>query len=147
MTTNDTALRSMLGVFAGIAAVTVLALWLGHDAGQPRFIRDAAAAPVPAAPRDPVALGAQLYEQKGCVACHTVDGAPRVGPSFLHDFGTTIALADGSTVAMNEAYIRESVLEPQAKARPGYPRSMPSFRGLLKDHEIDALAAYIRSLR
>lgn len=146
MTTNDTALRSMLGVAAAIAAVTVIALWLGHDAGR---LPQAEAAPAPsaAAPRDPVALGAQLYAQKGCIACHTVDGTARVGPSFLHDYGTTIALAGGKTVVMNEAYIRESVLEPQAKSRPGYPPSMPSFRGMLKDREIDALAAYIRSLR
>ena len=140
------ALRSMIGVAGGIALVTTVAMLLGHDAGRLRQA-EAAPAPVVAAARSPIELGKELYAQKGCIACHTVDGTPRVGPSFLHDFGTTIALADGSTVAMNEAYIRESVLEPQAKARPGYPPSMPSFRGLLKDREIDALAAYIRSLR
>lgn len=94
----------------------------------------------------PAELGAKLLEKKGCVACHTVDGTARVGPSFFHDFGTDVKLSDGSTVKMDETYIRESVLSPQAKARPGYPPSMPSFEGQLKEKEIEGIIAYIKSL-
>ena len=94
----------------------------------------------------PAELGAKLLEKKGCVACHTVDGTPRVGPSFFHDFGTDVKLASGETVKMDETYIRESILAPQAKARPGYPPSMPSFEGQLKEKEIEGLIAYIKSL-
>jgi cytochrome c oxidase subunit 2 len=95
----------------------------------------------------PVELGKSLYEKKGCNACHTIDGTPRVGPSFFHDFGTTVPLADGSKVQMNEDYIRESLMSPQAKARPGYPPSMPSFEGQLKEKEINGLIEYIKSLK
>jgi cytochrome c oxidase subunit 2 len=95
----------------------------------------------------PVELGKSLYEKKGCNACHTIDGTPRVGPSFFHDFGTTVPLADGSKVQMNEDYIRESLMSPQAKARPGYPPSMPSFEGQLKEKEIQGLIEYIKSLK
>jgi cytochrome c oxidase subunit 2 len=95
----------------------------------------------------PEELGKKLYEKKGCNACHTVDGTPRVGPSFFHDFGTTITLSDGSKVQMDENYIRESLMSPQAKARPGYPPSMPSFEGQLKEVEINGLIEYIKSLK
>jgi cytochrome c oxidase subunit 2 len=95
----------------------------------------------------PDQLGKLLYEKKGCNACHTVDGTPRVGPTFQHDFGTTVPLNDGSSVKMDENYIRESVLYPQAKARPGYPPSMPSFEGQLKEREIEGLIAFIKSLK
>ena len=95
----------------------------------------------------PEQLGAKLYEKKGCNACHTIDGTARVGPSFFHDFGTTVSLSDGSKVEMDENYIRESLMSPQAKSRPGYPPSMPSFEGQLKELEIKGLVAFIKSLK
>ena len=48
---------------------------------------------------------------------------------------------------MSESYIRESVIYPQAKSRPGYPPSMPSFEGQLKENEILGIIAYIKSLK
>jgi cytochrome c oxidase subunit 2 len=96
---------------------------------------------------NPVDLGKLLYEKKGCNACHTVDGSARVGPTFQHSFGTTLSLSDGSQVPVDENYIRESLLAPQAKARPGYPPSMPSFEGQLKEKEIEGIIAYIKSLK
>ncbi|NVB85290.1 MAG: cytochrome c oxidase subunit II [Kofleriaceae bacterium] len=95
----------------------------------------------------PAELGKKLYEKKGCNACHTVDGTPRVGPSFAHDFGTMVPMSDGSKVLMDESYIRESLMSPQAKSRPGYPPSMPSFEGQLKEKEIEGIIAYIKSLK
>lgn len=95
----------------------------------------------------PVELGKKLYEKKGCNACHTVDGSPRVGPSFFKQFGTTISLSDGSKIPVDENYIRESLMSPAAKARPGYPPSMPSFEGQLKEAEVKGLIEYIKSLK
>jgi len=95
----------------------------------------------------PEDLGKRLYEKKGCNACHTVDGTARVGPSFLHDFGAMVPLSDGTQVKVDENYIRESLIYPQAKARPGYPPSMPSFEGQLKEKEIQGIIAYIKSLK
>ena len=126
-------------------AGTALALWLIPHQGTPVVADEPPRISAP--PSSPVALGARLYEAKGCIACHTVDGTPRVGPSFLHDYGTQVALADGRTVAMNDAYIRESILHPQAAARPGYPPSMPTFEGMMSEKELTAVSAYIASLR
>lgn len=93
-----------------------------------------------------IALGAKLRERKGCVACHTVDGAARVGPSWSGIWGTKVTLADGSTRVVDAEYVRQSILTPTAFARPGFPPSMPAFEGQLTDIEIEALTEYIASL-
>jgi cytochrome c oxidase subunit 2 len=97
----------------------------------------------------PVELGAKMFEKKGCNACHTVDGTTKVGPSFKMPgtWGTEIQLAGGGSVKMDESYIHESIFSPQAKARPGFPPSMPSFEGQLKENELTGLIEYIKSLR
>jgi cytochrome c oxidase subunit 2 len=55
-------------------------------------------------------------------------------------------MKDGSTVRVDENYIRESILDPQAKVRAGFDPVMPTYQGRLKDREIAALIAYIESL-
>jgi cytochrome c oxidase subunit 2 len=97
----------------------------------------------------PVELGALLYEKKGCSQCHTVDGSPKVGPSWKQpDWGKMITMDDGQQVKMDEAYVKESILVPNAKARPGFQKgAMPSFEGQLKDNELAGLIAYIKSLK
>lgn len=97
----------------------------------------------------PEEVGARTLEKKGCVACHTTDGSARVGPTFKMPgtWGKPIAMADGSSVNMDENYIRESLMAPQAKSRPGFPPSMPSFEGQLKENEILGVIALIKSLR
>jgi cytochrome c oxidase subunit II len=144
MNANRLFVRDLVGVVTTIAIVTTLALWLIPHDGKPVILE---APPVAAPAGSPIALGARLYEAKGCIVCHTVDGSARVGPTFLHDYGTQIALADGRIVTMDDAYIRESVLHPQAAARPGYPPSMPAFDAVLGERDITALTAYIASLR
>ena len=58
------------------------------------------------------------------------------------------ALDGGGEVKMDENYIKESILNPNAKARPNFPRGqMPSFEGQLKDNELNGLIAYIKSLK
>ena len=95
----------------------------------------------------PEQLGKLVYEKKGCNACHTTDGAARVGPSFKGSFGSEITLADGSKLTIDENYIRESLMSPQAKGRPGFPPSMPSFEGQLKEKEVEGIIAFIKSLK
>ena len=112
--------------------------------GYERYLSDKAAS---SQNMEPDKLGAMLYEKKGCNACHTTDGSARVGPSFKGSFGTEAALADGSKVKVDENYIRESLMSPQAKARPGFPPSMPSFEGQLKEKEIEGIIAFIKSLK
>ena len=91
--------------------------------------------------------GKELYRSKACVTCHSVDGTPGVAPSFLGRFGKKEKLSDGSEVLVDENYIRESILNPQAKVVQGFQPVMPTFQGVLKDRQIDALIAYIKSLK
>ena len=115
-----------------------------HKPGEyEKYLADADAN---SATKPPAELGAALYAQKGCNSCHTVDGSPRVGPSWKGQFGLTITLSDGSKQLVDENYIRRSILDPQAQARPGFPNSMPSFEGQLKEKEIAGLIAYYKSL-
>ncbi|MFQ5523798.1 MAG: c-type cytochrome [Acidimicrobiia bacterium] len=104
-------------------------------------------APPTTAP-DPAALGKSLAARNGCTACHSPDGAALVGPTWKGLFGKEETLGDGSTVLVDEAYLRESIVDPNAKIVQGYaPNIMPQdFGTRLSDEEIDALIAYIKTL-
>ena len=92
-------------------------------------------------------FGEQLYTSKACVTCHRIDGAAHTGPSFLATFGKQRSLANGSNVEIDENYIRESILKPAAKVVAGYQPVMPTYQGILSNRQIDALTAYIKSLK
>jgi cytochrome c oxidase subunit 2 len=89
--------------------------------------------------------GAKLYQSKACVTCHSLDGTPMNGPSFQGIYGKQETWADGSSGVVDENYIRESILEPNAKVVQGYQPVMPTYQGMLKDREIDALVAFIKA--
>ena len=111
--------------------------------GYERYLAETGASNDP-----PEVLGRKLYDKKGCTSCHSVDGSTRVGPSFKGTFGQPVPLQSGGTVPMDENYIRESLMVPSAKARPGFPATaMPSFSGQLKEKEIEGLIAFIKSLQ
>ncbi len=95
----------------------------------------------------PAELGAKIYKEKGCNACHSLDGSKIVGPSFKGIFGHSVELQDGSTVDVDENYIRQSILEPQAQVVKGFAPVMPSFKGILSDEDVTALVAYIKTLK
>ncbi len=94
----------------------------------------------------PAELGEKIYKEKACNACHSVDGSVLVGPSFKGVIGRTQEMEDGSTVTVDENYIRESILEPQARVVKGFQPVMPSFKGILSDEDITALIAYFKTL-
>ncbi|MBS1223105.1 MAG: cytochrome c oxidase subunit 2 [Proteobacteria bacterium] len=90
-------------------------------------------------------LGAQLYTSRGCAACHSLDGKRGQGPSFKGIWGQTHAMASGSSILVDENYVRRSMLQPQAEIRQGYQGIMPTFQGVLRDREIQALIEFIKS--
>ncbi|UQA57807.1 cytochrome c oxidase subunit II [Polyangium aurulentum] len=95
----------------------------------------------------PAELGKKLFASRSCATCHSTDGTRIQGPTFKGLFGRTEQIADGSSVKVDENYIRESLLEPTKKVVQGYPAVMPTYKGLLKDQDIDALIAYIKTLQ
>ena len=94
----------------------------------------------------PAERGQRIYERTGCNACHSIDVTIGVGPGFKGLFGKTEKLQDGGTVVVDENYIRESILTPQATMVEGYPPVMPSFQGILSDEEITDIIEYIKTL-
>ena len=94
----------------------------------------------------PSDYGAKLFVSKACITCHSVDGKPGNGPSLLGIFGEETKFTTGPPMVVDENYIRESILEPRAKIVIGYQPIMPTYQGILKDKDIDALIAYLKSL-
>ena len=90
-------------------------------------------------------LGQQVFAQKACIGCHSVDGAAGVGPTIKGLFGKTELLADGTTVVVDENYLRESIVVPAAKVVQGYQPIMPPIP--LTDREVDGLIEFIKTLQ
>jgi cytochrome c oxidase subunit 2 len=93
----------------------------------------------------PVA-GEKLFARLACNTCHKTDGTGR-GPSLVGKFGKSEKLASGESVAVDEGYLRESILNPQAKITAGYPPIMPTFKGLVTEDQLLQLVAYLKTLK
>ena len=91
-----------------------------------------------------VSQGQALYQSKGCVACHSVDGSARVGPTWKGLYGKQETMKDGSTALVDEAYLRSFIRDPQARGVKGFQPIMPKIA--LSDEELAALVSYIQSL-
>jgi mono/diheme cytochrome c family protein len=81
-----------------------------------------------------------------CSTCHSTDGSKLVGPSLKDKFGSTETLADGSTVTVDEAYIKESLLTPTAKVVQGFAPAMPSQQGKFSEAQTESIILFIRHL-
>lgn len=92
------------------------------------------------------ARGEQLFSQYGCATCHLPDGKGR-GPSLVGVFGSMVKLQTGAVVKADEAYIRESVLNPRAKIVEGYQAIMPTFQGQISEEGLLQIIAYVKSLQ
>lgn len=94
----------------------------------------------------PVEQGRDLFENKlGCASCHA-GGPQQRGAKLEGIFNKEIKLVGGSTVVADEAYIRESILNPGSKVVEGYQPIMPTFKGQVTEEQLLALVAYIKSL-
>jgi cytochrome c oxidase subunit 2 len=91
------------------------------------------------------ARGQRLYESSGCKACHSTDGSPLVGPTWMGLWDEAVELEDGSSVIADEAYIIESIREPNAKIVKGFAPGMPQFN--LSDRQIADLIEFIKTLK
>ncbi len=89
--------------------------------------------------------GEKLFTQLACNTCHPPEGAG-IGPSLQGLFGAKVDLEDGKTVTADDAYLRESILNPAAKVVAGFPPVMPTFKGQLSEEQLFELVAYIKSL-
>jgi len=101
-----------------------------------------------AAPGDLVSQGESLAGKNGCLACHSTDGSPRVGPTFKGLMGSQrTVVKDGQTltVTADADYLVRAIREPAAEIVEGYPAAMPPYPGL-SDQELAAMQAWLESL-
>ena len=91
--------------------------------------------------------GADIVKAQGCIACHSSDGTKMIGPTWKGVFGLTEKLSDGTEITVDENYIRESLMEPNAKVVQGYPPVMMTYKGRITEEEMNAVIEYIRSLK
>ncbi len=90
--------------------------------------------------------GEQLFQQLGCSTCHLLDQQGRC-PILRHVYGNPVKLEDGRTVIADDAYVRESILNPNAKIVSGFKRDiMPTFQGQVSEEGLMQLVAFVKSL-
>lgn len=95
----------------------------------------------------PAERGKQLYTEKICVTCHSLDGSKLVGPSLKGLYGKTEKFTDGSSAAVDDAYLKESILNSMAKIVEGYPPGMPPYQGQLSDQQVADLVEFIKTVK
>ncbi len=95
----------------------------------------------------PAGIGQRLTVKNGCTGCHSIDGSPLTGPTWFGIFGEEVKLADGTVVEVDDAYVAESILDPNAKIVEGYPAPslMPAYT--FTETEIANIIAYIKTLK
>jgi cytochrome c oxidase subunit 2 len=121
---------------------------LSHEDFE-RWYRGATAAPSAAAGAQGPD-GARLFKEKGCVGCHSTDGSPKIGPTLKGVYGHRLTVVTGGTereVVADDAYLRRSLIDPQADIVKGFPPIMPSQKGQLSDAEIEALVEFMETLK
>ena len=98
------------------------------------------------ASQTPEGRGQALVVANGCAACHSINGAPGIGPTWFGLFGRQERLTDGSVVTVDEEYIHESIVAPQAKIVAGFENQlMPVYQ--FTDEQVADIIAYIKTLR
>jgi len=94
-----------------------------------------------------VEQGKKIALEQGCVKCHTINGGRHIGPTWLDIFGRHEEMKDGEKITVDEGYMTESIMDPNAKIVKGYDPVMPSFQNKLAGPEIAALVEYMKSLQ
>jgi|KBSMisStandDraft_5_1062788.scaffolds.fasta_scaffold62751_2 cytochrome c oxidase subunit 2 len=94
----------------------------------------------------PASQGQQLFQSLGCASCHGQNGEGGRGPTLAGIYGQKTQLQTGESVSVDDSYVRESILNPQAKLVAGFGAIMPTFQGQVSEDQLLQLLAYIKSL-
>ena len=122
--------HSGMGGYVVVMEPTEFENWLSGNANQ----------------MSPAAAGQQMFKSLGCASCHGANAEGGRGPALLGVYGNNVTLNNGPAVRADEGYVRESILNPQAKIVNGFGPIMPSFQGQLSEEQLLQLVAYVKSL-
>jgi cytochrome c oxidase subunit 2 len=95
--------------------------------------------------RPPLRSGEELFVANACNTCHRPDSSARA-PILNGVYGRPVKLLDGKTIVADDEYIRDSILNPQAKIVAGYQPIMPTFKGVIPEEELLQLVDYVKKL-
>jgi len=122
---------------------------LGHDrmaatlrVVEPAAFHPQAAAPGPKVPTDP---RYRLLEAKECMSCHSLTEEADLAPSFKGIYGRKEKMSDGKVITVDDAYLREAILDPDDRIVDGYDDVMPE--PVLSEKEVNDIIAYLKTLR
>jgi cytochrome c oxidase subunit 2 len=119
---------------------------VSSESSYEAWVKDQTAAAAALLAQGGPAAGQALASQSGCAACHSLDGSKLTGPTWRGLFGSKVTLADGSTVTADEAYLTQSILDPNAKVVQGFQAGiMPKFA--LTDDQVKFVVAYLETLK
>jgi len=99
-------------------------------------------APKPPKETDPTY---KLLDAKDCLTCHSIDGSESIGPTLKGILGRSVKLKSGATVTADEAYLRESIVNPSAQIVDGFDDVMP--KAELTDAELRQILDYLKTLK
>jgi len=112
--------------------------WAAHETGEGGEGKE----------HEPLAArGERIVRKAGCLNCHSIEGPVKVGPDWKGIYGRKVHLQDGKTVTADEDYLRESVVDPGAKIVKGFPNVMPTYKTTLSKDDVDAVVAYLKTLK
>lgn len=98
-------------------------------------------------PEDPIERGRFWSQQFGCLACHSTDGTPLIGPTWQGLYMHEVPLEDGTTVIADEEYLYESIIDPGAKIVRGFPNIMPAnIAEDMTEEQITEVIEFIKTL-
>src|SRR5271156_2507390 len=89
--------------------------------------------------------GGHIFSNLGCATCHTPNGAGR-GPSLAGVYGKREKLKNGDTRVVDEAFLRQAIVNPNSVVLPNYPPIMPTFQGQINEEQVLQLIAYVKAL-
>jgi cytochrome c oxidase subunit II len=90
--------------------------------------------------------GERLFASMGCNACHSGSAAAR-GPNLAGVYGSKLQLTDGAQIVVNDAYLRDAILNPSQHITAGYAPIMPTYQGQVSEDGLIDLVEYIKSMQ
>ena len=89
--------------------------------------------------------GERLFASLSCNACH--NGQPDArGPSLADVYGSKLTLSTGQQVQVDDAYLRQAILNPSSHITQGYTPIMPTYQGQISEEGLISLVEYIKNL-
>jgi cytochrome c oxidase subunit 2 len=138
-------------LFVGMMASVEIFGAEAKESEKPAKSETTATAPAPApAPAGNAAHGKMLYASLGCQSCHSVNGSKGAGPTFKGLAGSKVQLADGSTVSADDAYLAESIRDPDKQVVQGFQKGLMSSTikpGQVSEAQAADLVAFIHSVK